>query len=202
MFGLWVLSVFFLINQFRYSKLYFIILLQAIDFFFFSVASVASNKLKIKRQFINYFDKTTFSTCFISVINFLCAQICMLAYQCIYTLFSHRHKSQVMLLHEAERYHLFTLSQLCLSSNIFPAEQRWALWTERYFHPISIHISPQCPFSPSPYPLAVLHCLVLLFIPSNLTLYQNAFKTIGWCFPKVLWLCTWRHFSVAWFPRD
>lgn len=57
----------------RYSRTYFTILLQVIDFFF--QCFVSFEKLVVKRQRINYFDKNTFNTWFISDINFLCVQM-------------------------------------------------------------------------------------------------------------------------------
>lgn len=70
----------------------------------------------------------------------MCRYVCLYCSAYVHWFF-HRNKSQAMLLHEAEHYYLFTLSHLCLSSNIFPLEWRWALWKGRHFYVISIHIS-------------------------------------------------------------
>lgn len=65
----------FPINKLRYSRMYFTILLQIVNFFF--LCFVSFDKLIVKRQHINYFDKNTFNTWFISDINFLCVQMCV-----------------------------------------------------------------------------------------------------------------------------
>lgn len=99
--------------------------------------------------------------------------------------FFHKNKSQAMLLPEAEHYHLFTLSQLCLSFNIFPPELRWVLWKGRHFYAISIHMSLLQSFlSLCPFPVAFLYHLSLLFIHSNLKICVSIFKTTGQHFLK------------------
>lgn len=71
--------------------------------------------------------------------------------------FSHRHKSQAMLLLEGEHYNLFTLSSKVKTS---PLNRKTF---SSSFHP---YLTPLFFFPPSPFPLAFLHSLILLFIPS------------------------------------